>query len=175
MSYRRRVEVITRIVLRQIPLGIAATLMIAGVALNFANVIARYFFRAPIFWAEEAMIYMIIWSIFLAAIAVTYDRADLTMDFFSARVSHGLRRATDAVLTLISVSTFLFIAWESFWLDQMLWRNNQKSLALEIPMVIPQASLLVGFTLLAVVVAVRFALRAPMKRPPAADDISAHI
>ena len=34
------------------------------------------FFEAAIFWAEEAMVYLAIWAIFLAAIAVAYDRAE---------------------------------------------------------------------------------------------------
>ena len=57
-----------------------------GVAINFTNVIGRYVFQAAIYWAEEAMVYLAIWSIFLAAIAIAYDRAHLTMDFFSARL-----------------------------------------------------------------------------------------
>ena len=171
---RERLETAARVVFRHIPLALAAILMVAGVLLNFVNVIARYFFQASIFWAEEAMIYMIIWSIFLAAIAVTYDRADLTMDFFSARVPPRIQRAVEAAMALVSITTFLFIAWQALQLDLLLWRNGQKSLALQVPMVVAQASVLFGFTMLAVVVASRFLLRAPPKRSPA-DDIAAHI
>lgn len=175
MALRRqsRLQTVATVVFRHIPLALAAVLMAAGVLLNFFNVIARYFFQASIFWAEEAMIYMIIWSIFLAAIAVTFDRADLTMDFVSTRVPRQVQRLVDAGLALISIATFLFIGWNAWQLDQMLWRNGQKSIALEIPMVVPQASLLFGFVMLAAAVATRFVMRRQHGAPD--ENIAAHI
>jgi hypothetical protein len=41
---------------------------------------------------------------------------------------------------------------------KVLMRNGQNSLALEVPMVIPQAALMFGFTMIAAAVIVRFAL-----------------
>jgi hypothetical protein len=41
-----------------------------ALALNFSNVVGRYVFHAPIFWAEEAMIYTFVWCVFLGAVFV---------------------------------------------------------------------------------------------------------
>ena len=89
---RSRLARASGIAFRAIPLSLAATLLIVAVAINLANVIGRYAFQAAIYWAEEAMIYMAIWSIFLAAVAIAYDGADLTMGLFSARLSPPWRR-----------------------------------------------------------------------------------
>ena len=141
---------------RQVPLGLAAALLAIGVGINFVNAVGRYVFQSALFWAEEAMVYLAIWSIFLAAIAVAYDRAHLTMDFFSASVPAQWKRVADAVLTFATVAVCLFMATQSYTLLRTLIRNDQNSIALEVPMAIPQASLTAGFVMIAGAVIARF-------------------
>lgn len=141
---------------QRIPLSLAAFLLLAGVAINLANVIGRYVFQWAIYWAEEAMIYLAIWSIFLAAVAVAYDRAELAMDAFSTMLSKRWKRVADVTMTLATVAVCLFMASQSLSILRTLIRNGQNSLALEIPMAIPQASLLFGFVLIAAAVVARF-------------------
>jgi C4-dicarboxylate transporter, DctQ subunit len=145
-----------RLLFHRIPLAIAGILLLAGVAINFANVIGRYMFQTAIYWAEEAMVYLAIWSIFLAAIAIAFDRAHLTMDFFSARLPPEWKRISDATMTVATAAVCLFMAAQSVAVARTLIRNGQNSLALEIPMVVPQASLLVGFLMMAAAVVARF-------------------
>jgi TRAP-type C4-dicarboxylate transport system permease small subunit len=146
------------IAFRAIPLSVAATLLIGSVVVNLANVIGRYAFQAALYWAEEAMIYMAIWSIFLAAIAIAYDRADLTMGLFSARLALPWRRIAEGAIAAITVTVCLFMAAQSLTITGTLIRNGQNSLALELPMWIPQASLLFGFVMIAAAVIARFVL-----------------
>jgi TRAP-type C4-dicarboxylate transport system permease small subunit len=134
-------------------------LLVAGVAINFANVIGRYIFFSAIYWAEEAMIYMAIWSIFLAAIAIAYDGADLTMGLFSARLSPRWKRIAEGTMAAITVAVCLFMASQSLAITRTLIRNGQNSLALEVPMALPQSSLLFGFVMIAAAVTARFILR----------------
>ena len=49
-------------------------------AINIANVIGRYVFDAPVSWAEEVLSYMIIWGVFIAVGAITYQGNHLRMD-----------------------------------------------------------------------------------------------
>ena len=144
-----------------IPLALAAALLIASVFVNLANVIGRYAFQAALYWAEEAMIYMAIWSIFLAAVAIAYDRADLTMGLFSARLPSPWRRIAEGVMTAITVAVCLFMAAQSLTITRTLIRNGQNSLALELPMWIPQSSLLFGFVMIAAAVIARHVLGRP--------------
>ena len=92
------------------PLGLAALLLIAGVAINFANVIGRYVFQSAIYWAEEAMIYMAIWSIFLAAIAIAYDRARSHHGFLLGAALRSLEADRRRGMTAVTVAVCLFMA-----------------------------------------------------------------
>jgi TRAP-type C4-dicarboxylate transport system permease small subunit len=155
---RARLERAAALVFRRIPLVLAAALLLVGVAINIANVIGRYLLLTAIYWAEEAMIYLAIWSIFLAAIAIAYDRADLNMDLLSARLPARWRRRCDGVIAAVCIATFGFMVWQCIAIMRLLVRNGQKSLALEIPMAVPQSALLIGFAALALATAVRWLL-----------------
>jgi len=159
-----------QLVFHRIPLSLAALLLVAAVAINFANAIGRYFFQSAIYWAEEAMIYMAIWSIFLAAIAIAYDRAHLAMDFFFARLSDRWKRAANAATTAATVAVCLFMAVQSWKLLGTLIRNGQNSIALEIPMFVPQSSLLFGFVMIALAVTARLFSWAETERETVAAD-----
>ena len=39
------------------PLTLAAILLLAAIAINFANVVARYLLLSSIYWADEAMVF----------------------------------------------------------------------------------------------------------------------
>ena len=41
----------------RIPYVVTGTLLCAAIAINFANVVARYFFFEALYWAEEVLIY----------------------------------------------------------------------------------------------------------------------
>jgi TRAP-type C4-dicarboxylate transport system permease small subunit len=56
-----------------------------------------------------------------------------------------------------------------------LLRNDQRSIALDIPMVVPHTALLVGFALSALVVIARMALGRPMVRPMSPDDVTSAV
>ena len=68
-----------------IPRFIIGVAIIAGIAINVGNVIGRFLFLEPIIWAEEIMIYIMVWTVFVGAILVSYEGQHLKMDFFSPR------------------------------------------------------------------------------------------
>ena len=53
-----------------IPRFIIGVAILAGIAINIANVIGRYFFLEPIIWAEEIMIYIMVWTVFIGSVLV---------------------------------------------------------------------------------------------------------
>jgi TRAP-type C4-dicarboxylate transport system permease small subunit len=168
---KERFEAAAERVLQRAPLTLAALLLLAAIAINFANVVARYLFLASIYWADEAMVFLVIWSIFLAAVAVTYDGSQLTMDLFSARLPPLLQRVLDGVIAAVCLMTFSFMAWQAVTVVRTLLRNDQRSIALDIPMAIPHAALLAGFVLSALVIAVRVCLRRRVVKPMSPDDV----
>ena len=65
---------IEELVFIKMPHVAGGILFLIAAALNITNVIARYVFSNPIFWAEEILIFIIIWGVFLVAGSITYQR-----------------------------------------------------------------------------------------------------
>ena len=68
----------------RVPYAVTGTLFLIAIGINIANVIGRYVFAQPIFWAEEVLVFIIVWSIFLAATTIVYRGEHLNMDLFYA-------------------------------------------------------------------------------------------
>jgi TRAP-type C4-dicarboxylate transport system permease small subunit len=160
------------LLLHRLPLTLAAGLLLAAIAINFSNVVARYLLLRSIYWADEAMVFLVIWSIFLAAVAVSWDGSQLTMDLISERIPRRWRRVLDAAIAAVCLLTFVFMAWQAATVVRTLMRNDQRSIALDLPMAMPQAALLVGFALMALAVAVRVVLGHRVVQPMSPDDVT---
>jgi TRAP-type C4-dicarboxylate transport system permease small subunit len=139
-----------------VPRFIVAALILASITLNFANVIGRYVFFSPIIWAEEVMIFIMIWCVFIGAVLVTWDGRHLRMDLLANIIPSPWRE----VINFIAAAGFLLIAalvvsqsWIAFSLFASL---GQRSTTAGVPMLIPHAAPLIGFALMFVCVAVRF-------------------
>ena len=174
-SSKDKLAAAAELVLHRLPLTLAAILLLGAIAINFANVIARHLLRASIYWADEAMVFLVIWSIFLAAVAVSYDGSQLTMDLFSTRLAPRLRRILDGAIAAVCLATFAFMAWQAVIVVRTLMRNDQRSIALDIPMAVPHTALLVGFALTALVVIAQVVLRRPMVKPMSPDDVTSAV
>jgi len=151
-----RLQRLARVVFYSIPLVLITAILIVEVSINFINVVGRYLFGHAIFWAEEILNYMLMWSVFLGMVAVTYRGAHLNMDLFSTHLKglpqRVLRGAT--AITLIVCSGVVVL--ESFKVIAVLAKTGQVSVAASVPLVVPHASILVGFALVGLVTLVRF-------------------
>ncbi len=136
--------------------AVLGCIMLAGVILNLANVIGRYAFAKPIFWAEEVLVALTIWGVFLGAAVVTWRCDHLNMDLFSTRVSGSARVALNGVIAVTLASVCAFIAWQSFTIVQLFAQTEAVSAGAQIPKVIPHSALLIGFSLSALAVLVRW-------------------
>lgn len=145
------------------------TLMLVDVALNGANVVGRYFFGAPIFWAEEVMVQLTIWGVFIGIVAVAYRQEHLSMDLFSARLPEPWRGLLRGLTVLVLVLCCLFTARQSWTIVRMFDDTGAVTNAAGIPKAIPHAALLIGFTMTAFAAALglraRFRNLAPTPPP----------
>ena len=132
-------------------------------------------FLASIYWADEAMVFLVIWSIFLAAAAVTYDGSQLTMDLFSARLpARAQRRARRRDRGGLPRDLRLHgVAGGNRRADADAQRPALDRA--RYPDGDPHAALLVGFVLSALVVIARVALRRPVVKPMSPDDITSAV
>ena len=81
-----------------IPYLVTGTFMLLAIAINFANIIARYLFGEAIFWTEEVLGFLMISSVFLSAVTIAFNADNLNMDLFYSRFSKPLKRAVNALI-----------------------------------------------------------------------------
>jgi TRAP-type C4-dicarboxylate transport system permease small subunit len=134
---------------------LAGVLLVASVALNFANVIGRYFFSASIYWAEEAMLFLMVGCVFLGNGVVAWYgrqiRMDVIVNMLPAKVRDALHLFSELVLIVTSLTIVVF-AWPVI---RDLYNFDQRSQSADVPLFIPQALIPIGLSIMALLVAVR--------------------
>jgi TRAP-type C4-dicarboxylate transport system permease small subunit len=138
-----------------LPGWILGALMLAGVAINFANIIGRYGFGRALFWAEETMVFLTIWGVFIGMAAVAYNGDHLNMDLLSSSIRGRWRTALNAVLVAVLLACCAFVAAQSMQVVWLFAAAGQVSVAAGIPKAIPHAALVAGFVLTGLAVLVR--------------------
>ena len=139
-----------------IPRLIIGLMIIFGIAINFANVIGRYVFLEPIIWAEEIMIYIMVWTVFAGAVLVSFEGQHLKMDIFSIMLPSPYMEILNFISAIAILGVCLFVIPNNWTVVELMWNNDQRSVVAEVPMVIPHFALLFGFVMIFVAVAVRF-------------------
>ena len=137
------------------PRAVAAVLILAGIAINFANVISRYLFDFALFWAEEIMVFLIVWCVFLGAVAVAFNGAHLKMDLVSARIPSPWKEFINGAAAIAFVACCLFVAVQSWKAVQLFAEGGDVSVTASVPMVIPHVALFIGIVLMVLAVLVR--------------------
>jgi TRAP-type C4-dicarboxylate transport system permease small subunit len=131
------------------------TLMLAAVAVNFSNVVGRYAFSKPIFWAEEAIVFLLIWCVLVGAALVSISGAHLRMDAFEHFAPPQIRRCFERCIDLMTIGVGTTLAVVSARIVIGMVESDQRTIALEIPMALAYAALPIGFALIAAVGTVR--------------------
>lgn len=139
-----------------VPRVIIGVLILFSIAINFANVVGRHVFLSSIIWAEEAMIYIMVWCVFIGAVLVSWDGRHLRMDLLSVSLRSPWKQIVNFAATIMFLIVCGFIIVQSYGAVSLFARLGQKSTVAGIPMVIPHAALLIGFVLMLIGVAVRF-------------------
>lgn len=136
---------------------IAAVSLGSIVCVNGANVAGRYFFSAPISWAEELMLYLMVLTVFAGAASVTWRQEHIKIDAFLLRLPMALRRIAMVATGLIAMVAIGAAVYASFLVVSMLYAFDQHSDALEAPMWIPQSVVTIGLSLNALLFLMRSA------------------
>lgn len=159
-------------IIAQVSVVIAATALMAIVALNGANVFGRYFLGKPIPWAEEAMLYLMMLIVFSAAAAVTWRRNHIGIDLLVNWLPPFWGRVATFATGLIAVLVLGLICYSSFEIVSTLYAFDQRSEALELPIWIPQSFITIGFAMMAFMIVLRFVCALTGQNPPAEEPLS---
>jgi C4-dicarboxylate transporter DctQ subunit len=133
----------------------AGGMLIGSVAINFANIIGRYFLSVSLSWAEEAMLFLMIGSVFLAAPPVGWMGRHIRMDVVVSLLPPRLRLVFEVFSDLVTIATCVALAIFAWPVMTMLAELDQRSESANIPLVIPQAVVPIGLALMALLIAVR--------------------
>ena len=133
----------------------AGILLAASVALNFANVIGRYFFSTSIYWAEEIMLFLMVGCVFFGNGVVAWSGRQIRMDVVVGKLPEKARRALDVFSELVLISTALTIVAWAWPVVRDLYAFDQRSQAADFPLYVPQALIPIGLSIMALLTAVR--------------------
>jgi C4-dicarboxylate transporter DctQ subunit len=146
-------------------LVVGAASLILVVAINGANVVARYVFRSPFSWAEEAMLYIMIAGIFWGATVVAWRQVDICIDSFVNLATGRLHRILRVIASSISIAIVFSLFLVSCRTALSMFNFGQRSDALHLPMWIPHIAFASGLLLVILMMVAR--LLVPVSRPDA--------
>lgn len=128
--------------------GFLAWAIIVSSLLLFVNVIMRYVFLLPIYWAEEFVRYLMVWMIFIGASQVTLWGGHVAVDIVPRILSKRSNGILAFIVNVICIVFCIFLAYLS--LKQMLRVKgaHQISPAMELPMWIAYLSIPAGTVLM---------------------------
>jgi TRAP-type C4-dicarboxylate transport system permease small subunit len=134
-------------------------LLLASIALNFVNAVARYLFLAPIEWAEEVMTFIMLWCVFLGAALVTWNDQHLRMDVIAQKLSPKFQTLLQTAALVCMVAILLFLLKQSLVVLSTVIRFGQLAAVSELPIAIPHAAIPAGFILMLIAILGRFWLQ----------------
>ena len=135
--------------------AIVGAAIFVSIAINFANIAGRYLFSTPLIWAEEILSYLMVWSVFLGAVLVTWEGRHIRMDLISASIPSPAKELLNALTVAVFAAVCGFMVVQSWTVISITRQMDQRSVAAEIPMALAHAGVLLGFAGMLVTVLLR--------------------
>jgi TRAP-type C4-dicarboxylate transport system permease small subunit len=132
---------------------VAGAMLVGIVVINGWNVFSRYVLYSALSWAEEAMVFLMLGSVCIGAIPVTWDRAHIRIDAFVQSLPPGPRKAVEWLAVALTAAILLPVGWLSYSVVVKLMNFDQRSDALHLPVWIPQSALPIALLLIPIVMA----------------------
>ena len=112
------------------------------------NVVLRYVFQSPIFWAEELVRYLMVWVIFVGGSQATKKGGHVAVDAVTRLLS---RKANDRLALAVNIFALGFLGVLFWYSGEQVLRVRaaaQTSPALEIPMWLVYLAIPIGSLLM---------------------------
>ena len=147
----------------------SAICLIASVIINFTNIIGRYFFNVSIPWAEEIMLFLMVGCVFTGCCAVAWEGRQIRMDVLISMMPPKIKDLFTLLSELVLIATAIAVTKFAWPVITQLAAFDERSQAANFPLVIPQAMVPIGYSLMALLVAVRLLTPRPRANPSGAD------
>jgi TRAP-type C4-dicarboxylate transport system permease small subunit len=149
---------------------VAAVCLIASVTINFINIIGRYFFAVSIPWAEEIMLFLMVGCVFTGCCAVAWEGRQIRMDVVLTMLSPRQREFCHVLSDLVMVATAVAVTVFAWPVITQLAAFDERSQAANFPLVIPQALVPIGYSLMGLLVGFRLLMRLQSGAPSAENS-----
>ena len=126
-------------------------LLLGMVVLNVANAAGRYLFKRAIPGSDEILLFAMVWLVFIGAVLVAVRGDHLGFDLLPRSLPRPWAWWLKRLHSLAIAGLTGFVAWQSWGVLQMLSGVGQRSMATELPMVVPHASLFLCLTAICLV------------------------
>jgi TRAP-type C4-dicarboxylate transport system permease small subunit len=146
-----------------------SVLLLIAIALNFANIIGRYIFSAPINLAEEVMLFLLVAVVFLGSSVVSWEGRQIRMDVFLHMLPATTRHWLEVLSDLVTIGVSLALVWFAWPVISMLVEFDQRSQTANVPLFVPQALIPIGLALTALLTVARLVQDA-QRREVSADQ-----
>jgi TRAP-type C4-dicarboxylate transport system permease small subunit len=143
----------------------AALCLITSVAINFVNIIGRYFFSVSIPWAEEIMLFLMVGCVFTGCCAVAWEGRQIRMDVVLAMLPARLREFINLLSELTMIAAAAAVTVFAWPVVTQLAAFDERSQAANFPLVIPQAMVPIGYSLMGLLIATRLLMRLRRRSP----------
>jgi TRAP-type C4-dicarboxylate transport system permease small subunit len=97
--------------LASIERGLVIALTAAITLIMMAQVVLRYFFNAPIFWAEEISVQLLVFTTLFGLSLLVRSGELVSIDFLPRALAPRSRHALLALLGLVLLALLVFVAW----------------------------------------------------------------
>jgi TRAP-type C4-dicarboxylate transport system permease small subunit len=150
---------------------VSAICLLSSVVINFINIIGRYVFSVSIPWAEEIMLFLMVGCVFTGCCAVAWQGRYIRMDMLISMLPRKLHYFFNLLAELVLIAAAIAVTDFAYPVITQLAAFDERSEAADFPLVIPQAMVPIGYTLMGVLVAIRLLT---MRRSPDSPPSDAH-
>ena len=121
--------------------------MLASLALfcAFYQVFMRYLFNRAPEWAEESVLYLIIWSVFIISSKLVRDDEHIGADFIFKRLPSKVQRVISICIALLALGFCVLVSIYGMQIVQLMYELDERSTTrLRFPMWIAYLSVPIG-------------------------------
>ena len=128
---------------------IATVILLVAVSIMMFEALGRFFFSSSFFWAEEAVRFLVVWSMFLTMAIAGRQNRHIRTEILVSRLPPFFRRLANGIACLTGVAFSGFLLWGSgIQLQQYHWLGMMTESTLDLPMWVIYAVVPIGAALL---------------------------
>jgi TRAP-type C4-dicarboxylate transport system permease small subunit len=148
---------------------LSAIFLAASVVINFINIIGRYVFSVSLPWAEEIMLFLMVGCVFTGCCAVAWQNRHIRMDVLITALPPKLRSFFNLLSDLVLIAAAITVTVFAYPVITQLAAFDERSEAANFPLVVPQSMVPIGYSLMALLVAIRLLTPRRAADGPAGD------